>query len=299
MSNIYKIQRYLSFIPGVSTLFIMVYTMIDLKKHKAGTKGWTLFGVVFFSSGILGFVINEFVMTGLFPLLNFAVSWVISIVANNLFVDLQIKCAKEHEKREKTERPDLGRKENAKQMQHKPQKGLIVAVAIIFLLVFSIIFCLTQIIPNLKAHKRKTIADTNGTENFSLNTITQAQILDDASEFTMTAFGENCDGNQSLVLDTSLKEQDYDKVFLSANEFSGVKVLQATVTETELLTLSIDSEVTSGNFVIVIVVDGQHYCDVAINRFEQITLEHIKGKTVLVKIAGETAKIKISVERSF
>ena len=49
---------------------------------------------------------------------------------------------------------------------------------------------------------------------------------------------------------------------------------------------------------IVIVVDDQFYASVPVNQESSITLNDIAGKTVLVKIAAESAKMEAYVKRT-
>ena len=86
-------------------------------------------------------------------------------------------------------------------------------------------------------------------------------------------------------------------VSFSAKTFSGVDVLQATKVDSDNLILDISSEVRSGNFAIMVIVDGEYYCDVDINTTKQLMLNNISNKTVLVKVAGESAELRVSVQR--
>ena len=49
---------------------------------------------------------------------------------------------------------------------------------------------------------------------------------------------------------------------------------------------------------LAIVIDGEYHSNVAIDTIAQITLENVSGKTVLVRLAGESAKAEVSVTRS-
>ena len=76
-------------------------------------------------------------------------------------------------------------------------------------------------------------------------------------------------------------------------------ILQATKISGNALTLNINSSVESGNAEIVIIVNGEYYCSVDVNKNQSITLQNIANKEILVKLAGEEAKMKIDVTRSY
>ena len=83
-----------------------------------------------------------------------------------------------------------------------------------------------------------------------------------------------------------------------AKSFSGVGNLQVTITEHNVLMLDIESTVTSGNYAIIILIDGELYSEVPINQSTQITLTDIANKTVIVRMAGESAEYRTVVTRS-
>ena len=55
----------------------------------------------------------------------------------------------------------------------------------------------------------------------------------------------------------------------------------------------------SGNVEIVIIIDGEYYCSVDVNQDQSITLQNVSNKEVIVKLAGEEAKMKIDVTRVY
>ena len=46
-------------------------------------------------------------------------------------------------------------------------------------------------------------------------------------------------------------------------------------------------------------IDGEYYCSVIANQNQSITLQDISGKEVIVKLAGEDAKIKVDIVRTY
>ena len=140
--------------------------------------------------------------------------------------------------------------------------------------------------------------DTNGEADYSLATLTLEDILDEWYGYTMFASGSYGEGDGTNV-DHEWEDEDRDSRSIHAKSFSGVTVLQATKTDCATLTLDVTSTVESGNFRIVITVDGAYYCDVEINKTTQVVLNDIQNKTVLIKLAGESAKFRAEVSRTY
>jgi hypothetical protein len=59
----------------------------------------------------------------------------------------------------------------------------------------------------------------------------------------------------------------------------------------------VSSQLEEGNLEIIIVVDGEYYAHVPINQTSSVALSDIAGKTVLVKMAAESAKVSVVVKR--
>ena len=76
-------------------------------------------------------------------------------------------------------------------------------------------------------------------------------------------------------------------------------ILQATKIFVNTLTLNINSFVESGNAEIIILIDGEYYCSVDVNQSRSIILQDISNKEVIVKLAGEDAKITMNVSRAY
>lgn len=55
----------------------------------------------------------------------------------------------------------------------------------------------------------------------------------------------------------------------------------------------------SGNAEIVIIVDGEYYCSVDVNQDQSIMIQDVRDKEVIIKLAGEEAKMKIDVTRVY
>lgn len=161
-----------------------------------------------------------------------------------------------------------------------------------------LIYVLWRILSVVLYHCNNSFVDTNGEADYSLATVTLEDILDEWYGYTMFASGSYGEGDGTNV-DHEWEDEDRDSRSIHAKSFSGVTVLQATKTDCETLTLDITSTVESGNFRIVITVDGAYYCDVEINKTTQVVLNDIQNKTVLIKLAGESAKFRAEVSRTY
>ncbi len=182
----------------------------------------------------------------------------------------------------------------------KSKKSIIIAVACsvaFFALLAGVV--IWRVTSMLSDHRDSVLEDTNGEANFSLQTITREDIASDTFEYFSLFYSGGNEGARSDISDHRLKENDYDVIHETVGELHGVRVLQATKTQNESMTLTVTSDVTKGNAAIAVVIDGAFYCEVPINQTEQIELSGIAGKTVLVKLAGESAEFEVTVERKY
>lgn len=85
----------------------------------------------------------------------------------------------------------------------------------------------------------------------------------------------------------------------SFEKIHGVVILQVTKVSVNIITLNIKSYVESGNAEIVIVIDGEYYCSVDVNQDQSIMIQDVREKEVIIKLAGEGAKIRIDVTRVY
>ncbi|MBQ5321389.1 MAG: hypothetical protein J6K88_04980 [Oscillospiraceae bacterium] len=236
--------------------------------------------------------VNNVVMSGEYVALNIIVSALILTLTNFALIKLQGKNEDGHKKDQ-----HITKDSDKKAPDSKKNLILIATIAIIIM----IVFCSTALpffVRGIKEHFNNAIDDTNGPNNYMLNTIKREDILSDDNEYTMLWSGESQKGNQSNVEKWYLKDYDYDKVSLQAETLSGVRIMQSTKVNENQLVLNITSNVEKGNFEIAILIDGEYYKSVDINQTEEIILNDIANKTVLIKIAGESAKFRIEIQRS-
>jgi len=121
------------------------------------------------------------------------------------------------------------------------------------------------------------IEDTNGTEDFTIQTFTDSDITSNRS--SRTTF------NSSIITYNNNTK-------VKIGKFSGVYELESFKVSNQTLVFNIESSCTNGNFRIVIICDDEIVNDVKINSNETITIENTNG-TYSLKIIGESAKISV------
>lgn len=127
------------------------------------------------------------------------------------------------------------------------------------------------------------IEDTNGADNFSLNTITDQNIL--KCDLPSTGYTVTTSGLLSK------------KVEISAKSFSGVKeVLWTNMIAGDFVLDLLEFNLTGGNFRMVLVNEGKIVAEIAPGT-THIELKNAKG-TVALCIAGESAAFSFSMFES-
>ena len=275
-----KIQLWLSVIPFWSTIFIVFVTMGVIKKHKPRSAvEWGKFMLTFFGGFIVAYLFSNYVLTGQNTVLNIVVEGLILFVANLLFVAQQYKCE---------QNPD-------EQGERKNSNKFTYVILFAIPLVIALVLVGIKIVQSLSLYSDYVIADTNGPDS-SLAVITEDEIINSSRKLTMLAFSENFVGAQTSVTG-DLAKYDYDISSFSASAISGIRTMQATLTDSDSLTLTIMSINEEGNLEIFILIDGEIHSKIPINDEVSVTLEGISGKTVVVRFGAESAKGKVKVTR--
>lgn len=141
------------------------------------------------------------------------------------------------------------------------------------------------------------IEDQNGPHNYALCQLTLEDLL--AEHHSSQSFmSSSLQFGSATEVSGNLRNYDHTKCSFRAKKFSGVQTIHATKTDRNQLTLHISSQVDAGNMEIVILLDGTYYAHVPVNSTQTIRLEDVAQKLVVVKIAGESAAMNITVERT-
>ena len=276
MTQFQKFQRYSSIIPFFSTIFVFIVTMVQLKRKRASVKSWVLFSLIFFLSGIIIYFLNTVIMTGLHPILNMIASGLLLTIANILCVELQLKCDEAEKK------PD----------NHLPKVAiLIVGIILLCVTVIGIAMVVTRLLsPSID------IEDING-DDTSLAVLTLDELLSTKDHCAVFGMKYKTDGNQSMV-GKDLEEVDYDTCSYRFKKISGRMTLQATKVDSDTLTLDVSSTLLSGNAEIIVLVDGEYYTHAEVGQEQELVLDQVAGKLVVVKLGAESAEISVSVSRT-
>jgi hypothetical protein len=280
-----KTQQWISLIPFWSTLFIAIVTYIELYHKKAKFVYWIKYGLNLFVSAFVLALLNGVVMTGNHIILNVFASAALLVLTNCYFVQLQFEVIQE----------DQDKKASS---ITKKQIVIIIAAPIIFWMIGVTVFAGHRIIGAIKGNLDGKIEDTNGPDDFSVVTITEEELAKtDYSSYSAFFIGFSTEGSQSEVVDKNFIDVDFDKTAYSSSSLSGIYVANVTKTKSNSMSLRITSAVESGNAEIYVFVDNILYERVNINETSEIFLESISDKMIYVKVAGESAKISIDVER--
>ena len=146
--------------------------------------------------------------------------------------------------------------------------------------------------------KGKNIPDQNGPDDYSLAVLTMDDLTSEKTRSVIIGKRMFTTGART---DAYKIYPDYDRDYLdiSTRSMSGVRTIHATKTDSNQLTLSIESSLKEGNAALVVLVDGAYHCNVSINTADSITIRNVSGKLVEVRLAGESAKIEVTISRSF
>ena len=275
MTKFQRFQKISSIVPFYSSIFVFIVTMIELKRKNASIKNWFFFILTFFLSGICVYLLNAFIMTGNYPILQIIASGGLLAVANIICVDIQMKCTQNR----------------TSEKSKKRKKGIvIVCIATSILIISASIFLLISFLtPSIN------IEDSNGNDT-DLAVITLDEILTTDNHFSAISSHFSNRGQKTNVAG-DLEDHDFDEVVFRCERLSGIKTLQATKTECNQLTFHIESTLESGNMEIIIMVDNEYYDSVAVNKTHTIVLNDVADKQVVLKIAAESAKLHIAVTR--
>ena len=155
---------------------------------------------------------------------------------------------------------------NVKNLNPKIKNALWIVFAVAMVAIFAVMFLKNDL---------KHIEDTNGSDNYSLQTITDENIC------KLDIGALNVKEQEALIGDT---------VTYKSNRFTGVYEVFSTNIVTNRFEIDVHhAQVNSGNFKMVLCVDDKIVHPFALNELSQnFVLEDVKG-TVSLRIAGESA----------
>ena len=282
-----KIQVLLSLIPFISMFGILIYTYINLKKYKASFKRWLMFIASCIIFTFACYIVNNMLLSGVYPIFYYLTNYFLCVAFSNVLIEIQLG-----DKQKKDEQPPIEKKKISKKFY-----WIIIGVVSVAI---TVIFCFTALpffLEGIIDARNMKIEDTNGEADYTLNTITREQLIN-STESSIMFYGELKEGKQSLITDDAMLEDvDYDTVNFDSGRFNGVTIVQATKTEKDSIKFNINTTLEKGNAELAIIIDNEYYCNVEINKQSEIVLEDISNKTILLKAAGESADIRVEVQR--
>lgn len=165
----------------------------------------------------------------------------------------------------------------------------------LWLIIAGCILVAVLVVAGLICGVTQQIPDQNGDKDTALAVLTREDIINGKNcamlNHSMTGTGSRSNAQSSYA------DVDYTAVYHQYGKLSGVQTAHATKTSGQRVTLTVTTTLESGNMEVAILIDGEYYCCVPLNQTVQITLDDICGKTVLVRVAGESAKGTVSVTR--
>ena len=273
LTTFQKVQLCSSVVPYYSTFFVLIVTIVELKKKRSSWIGWFCLFLIIAITLFIYAGISTVLSYDEFPIGNTVAALIIFAIANTGLVFLQL----------------FSHKFTALNNRHN-----YLMIAIIF--VCTILFVAVGVIIYQQISAPSHIEDINGSDNH-LAIITMEEINATRNAGIATMGGDGGHGNKSMV-DGDYAIYDYDSYDLKYKKVSGIFTLQATKIERDTLTISADSILTAGNAEILVFVDNQYHAHIPTGQGQQIVLENISGKTVVVKLAAESAALELSISRS-
>ena len=164
----------------------------------------------------------------------------------------------------------------------------------------GVFFVLLVVVPAIfiviNDYQDKRIPDQNGSTDHSLAVLTMNDLMSDKMSSLLIGTRVTKRGDSTDVPDR-YAEYDCDVLTIAIRSVSGVRTIHATKATCDKLMLSVSSTLQTGNAAIIVLVDGEFYCDVDINTADSFTIKNVSDKLVEVRLAGESAQIEVSVTR--
>lgn len=278
--NYKKIQKAISIIPFVSTVIILIATIHNLKCQNAPFRKWIRFNLTFFVTGTALSILDAIFVNVNAPMMQVVITTLVLAIANFCFIDLQVIPTT----------PNKGRYQT--QMTGFSKRGIILLIGLIGAVLSFLVVSL------FLGSDSTSGLDANGPDDTSLSFITLDEILATVDNYSATWVQDSCKGQKTHVVG-EMEDSDYDNISFRCKQVDGIRTLQSTKVATDSVTLNIESVMKSGNMEIVILLDDTYYCHVKTNCKQTIELNDIAGKTIIVRMAAESAEVDLTVTRSY
>lgn len=277
----------LSFIASILTLATFILSFLFSKYVEKRKRHWVYVNL------FVGILASSLVSASLKVENLQTLVGIIGLIATDILTLSYIYKAYKKVKSEEAEplryRENIEARRQEKEDEKKANKKRIIAG-------FVIAFVLTGISFGSVAINHNKYKDTNGADNFSLQHITDEQILNNSTNITTSNYIYHSSGEATGF--ENFSDYDYDNMFASAEKLSGKQVIQATKALTNNVEITAETKVENGNFRLAVVIDKEIYDDFKINTKDTIKIKNCKGKDILVYIVGENAKFEATIERN-
>lgn len=165
--------------------------------------------------------------------------------------------------------------------------------------IIAMIFIAIMIISSLVTRSDTDLYSGLNKRNFSIDSLTEEQMLKITTFGSTTFLRERSSGNRSGISGSDYKEKDYDNTYFRVKKATGIEIINATKATDSTVNLKIDFTVSSGNAKLIIVMDES----VILEEFEpnqpiDFTYESVGTHTFVVKLLSEKAKVEIEVNRT-
>lgn len=164
------------------------------------------------------------------------------------------------------------------------------------IIIVMILFALLVISLCVRAAS-KQIEDTNGIDNFSLQTISNSDFCNMKVSSVADSVSHSTKGERTGV--SKHGDADGDDIYYSSKKCSGTIVLQSTKVLTDTVTITVDSEIMSGNCRLVVVKNNEIYKEIELNKTNTIIIENAKDEEMFLFMGCESAEVKVEISRVF
>lgn len=277
MKKFHTTQKWISAIPVLSSVFVYIFTAIELIRWRAPKSYWIKFISTIILTPTVCALTLVFVLSGSNHMLSLICAILILAAGNLLCIYLQEKCAQG--------KCDI-------YSEPIPRYFTIVILSVIGFLV--LVAAVPMAIMNLETPEH--YSDTNGAKDGNLAVIDDAQLEAEAS-YSALLFSESQSGD-STNAEWPYEKCDFDLCRYSSKRLDGVMNAQATYTDKAAVNLRIDSALNSGNMEIFILIDGKIYASVPVGGVEEIRIDNAADKLILVRVAAECADMSVSISRT-
>ena len=173
----------------------------------------------------------------------------------------------------------------------------IMKIGAVLVLSIMLLMMLTSVMdwlinPNDRPRKERLDLDS-----FSLDTLTDDQILSIDSQYTAYKYKSTKNGSGTGVNASKYEEYDRDELSFSSKKITGIHPVLATKVKDATLRVNVESVLNSGEMKIVVIKDGAILEYIEVGKTQQLTYYAEGEHTYYFKILCNKANISVTVSR--